>query len=106
MKTNMVDLQKIISLDGVREKIFKIKDMYHPRLIANLSKEANDIYLVRKLICEDLSKLLDEKDINFGKVKDYIKDQIKKNKEQLKQIQSDDDINAIKVTIKEWEEFL
>ena len=103
---NMDDFQEILSLEGVREKIFKIKDMYHPRLIANLSKEANDIYLARKLICEDLSKLLDEKDINFGKVKDYIKDQIKKNKEQLKQIQSDDDINAIKVTIKEWEDFL
>lgn len=103
---NMDDFQEILSLDGIREKIFKIKDMYHPNLIANLSKEANDIYLARKSICEDLSKLLDEKDINFGKVKDYIKDQIKKNKKQLKQAQSDIDMNFIKTTIKEWEEFL
>ena len=103
---NMDDFQEILSLEGVREKIFKIKDMYHPRLIANLSKEANDIYLARKLICEDLSNLLDEEDINFGKVKDYIKDQIKENKEQLKQVPNDDDINAIKVTIKEWEDFV
>jgi len=97
---------KILSLEGVREKIFKIKDMYNPRLIANLSKEANDIYLTRKSIYEDLLKLLDEKDIDFIKVKDYIKDQIKKNREQLKQAQSDFDINFIKITIKEWEEFL
>jgi len=103
---NMDDFQETLSLEGVREKIFKIKDMYHLRLIANLSKEANDIYLARKSICEDLLKLLDEKDINFSKVKDYIKDQIKKNKKQLKLAQNDIDTNFIKTTIKEWEEFL
>ncbi len=103
---NMDDFQEILSLEGVREKIFKIKDMYHPRLIANLSKEANDIYLARKSICEDLLKVIDEKDINFSRVKDYIKDQIKKNKKQLKLAQDDIDTSFIKTTIKEWEEFL
>ena len=101
----MDDFQELLSLEDIREKIFKIKDLYNPRLIANLSKEANDIYLARKSICEDLQKLLEEKDINFDKVKEYIKDQIKENKDQLKQAQNDDDINFLKTTIKEWEEF-
>ena len=80
--------------------------MYHPKLIANLSKEANDIYLARKSICKDLLKLLDEKDINFSRVKDYIEDQIKKCNTQLKEAQNDIETNFIKTTIKEWEEFL
>jgi hypothetical protein len=103
---SMEDIRKILSLDGVREKIFKIKEMYNPRLIANLSKEASDIYLVRKSIWEDLQKLLDEKDINIVKVKDFIKEQIKKSKTDLKQAQNDEDINFLKITVKEWEEFL
>ena len=102
----MNEFQEELSLMGIKEKIFKINDMYNPRLVANLSKEANDIYLARKSICEEVQKLLDKEDIDLDKVKDYIKGQIKKIKNQLKQAQSDDEINAIKITLKEWEEFL
>ncbi len=74
------DVKKLLSLEGIREKIFKIENMYHPNLVANLSKEMYDLYLIRNSICNQLLELLNQKDIEIDKVHDFIKEKIKNSK--------------------------
>ncbi|MFW9948237.1 MAG: hypothetical protein ACFFDX_15535, partial [Candidatus Odinarchaeota archaeon] len=79
------DIDKMLSLQAIGEKIFKIKNMYHPSLIANLSKEAYDLYLIRDSICSQLLELLKEKDINIAKLNNFIKSKIGESKKKLKE---------------------
>ncbi len=102
----MNDIGELLSLRAIKEKIFKRKSMYHPNLVANLSKEAYDIYIIRKSTREDLLRFMEDKDIDANKVLDFINDQIKKCNSQLKEAQKDIDIKSIKTKIDEWKEFL
>ncbi len=100
------EIKKLLSLEGIREKIFKIENMYHPNLIANLSKEMYDLYLIRDSICNQLLELLKEKDIDIDKVHDFIKEKIKNSKKRLKVAKNGIETEAIKATIEEWKQFL
>jgi len=100
------DFGNRISIDKLEEKIFKIKEMYHPNLIKNLSKEANDLYLIRKSVCNELIKVTSEKDIKYSKIIEYIKNEIEKNKERFKNISDQIELTLIQLTIEEWEGFL
>ena len=100
------DVKKLLSLEGIREKIFKIEDMYHPNLIANLSKEMYDLYLLRDSICKQLLELLKEKDIDIDRVHDFIKEKIQNSKKRLKVAKNGTEAEAIKATIEEWKQFL
>ncbi|MFX1489842.1 MAG: hypothetical protein ACFFBI_11880 [Promethearchaeota archaeon] len=95
-----------MSIIALKEKIFKIKGMYNPNLISNLSKEMWDLYLIRESICEQLLELSSENGINIGKVKDFIKSKIEENKKKLKDETDEFKIQLIELSIKEWEEFL
>ena len=99
------DFGNRISIDKLEEKIFKIKEMYHPNLIKNLSKEAYDLYLIRKSVCNELLKVTSEKDIKYSKIVDYIKNEIEKNKERLKNASDPIELTLIQLTIEEWEGF-
>ncbi|MFW9865460.1 MAG: hypothetical protein ACFFEN_05110 [Candidatus Thorarchaeota archaeon] len=95
-----------MSIYAIKEKIFKIKGMYNPNLISNLSKEMYDLYLIRESICEQLLKLSSEKEIDIVKIKDFIKMKIKENKEKLKIETKEYEVKLLQLTIREWEEFL
>lgn len=99
------DFGNRISVNKLEEKIFKIKEMYHPNLIKNLSKEAYDLYLIRKSVCNELLKVTSEKDIKYSKIVDYIKNEIEKNKERLKNASDPIELTLIQLTIEEWEGF-
>ncbi|MFX1269435.1 MAG: hypothetical protein ACFFAK_15860 [Promethearchaeota archaeon] len=100
------DINKMLSLQAIEEKVFKIKNMYHPSLITNLSKEAYDLYLIRDSICNQLLELLKEKDIYIGKVNDFIKSKIRESKKRLKEAENEIEVEIIKLTIDEWKQFL
>ena len=100
------DINKILSLQAIREKVFKIKNIYHSSLIANLSKEAYDLYLIRNSICNQLFELLKEKDIDIAKLNDFIKSKIRESKKKLKEVENEIEAKMIKITIEEWKEFL
>jgi len=100
------DFGNRISISKLEEKILKIKEMYHPNLIKNLSKEAYDLYLIRKSVCNELLKVTSEKDIKYSKIVDYIKNEIEKNKERLKNASDPIELTLIQLTIEEWEGFL
>lgn len=100
------DFGNRISISKLEEKIFKIKEMYHPNLIKNLSKEAYDLYLIRKSVCNELLKVTSEKDIKYSKIVGYIKNEIEKNKELFKNTSEQIELALIQLTIEEWEGFL
>jgi len=100
------DVKKLLSIKMIEEKIFKMKNMYHPNLIVNLSKEACDLYLVRNSICDQLLELLNERDIDISKINDFIKQKIAENKKRLKEAKNGEEADIIKITIEEWEQFL
>jgi len=103
---NLDDLGELISLTKIGQKIFEIKDRYHPNLIANLSKEAYDLYLIRMSICDQLLEQLDKKGITIEKVEDYIRNKIKENRERLDKQKDEIETEVIQLSIKEWEDFL
>lgn len=86
--------------------MFKIKSMYHPNLIVNLSKESHDLYLIRNSICDLLLELLNEKDIDITKVKNFIKNKIEENKKQLKEVENEIEAERFNMLIEEWKQFL
>ena len=100
------DFGNRISINKLEEKIFKIKEKYHPNLIKNLSKEAYDLYLIRKSVCNELLKVTSEKDIKYSKIVEYIKNEIEKNKERFKNTSEQIELTLIQLTIEEWEGFL
>ncbi|MFX1572761.1 MAG: hypothetical protein ACFFB0_08430 [Promethearchaeota archaeon] len=100
------DLRELISLSKIGEKIFKIKDMYNLNLISNLSKEAHDLYLIRMSICNQLLEQLDKKGITVEKIKDFIGNKLKQNRERLNNAKNANETKFIQISIKEWEDFL
>lgn len=100
------DVKKLLSIQAIEEKIYKMKEKYHPNLIANLSKEMYDLYLIRNSIYDQLLALLKEKDIDIGKVHDFIKKKINESKKRLKEAKNGNEAETIKITIEEWKEFL
>jgi len=100
------DIKKLLSLERIREKIFKIENMYHPNLVANLSKEMYDLYLIRNSICNQLLVLLNQKDIEIDKVLDFIKEKIKNSEKRLKVAKNGTEAEEIKAAIEEWKQFL
>ena len=103
---NSDDLGKLISLTKIGEKIFKIKQMYHPNLIANLSKEAYDLYLIRMSICDQLLEQLDKKGITVEKIEDFVRSKVKQSRERLDKAKFETETVLIQLNIKEWEDFL
>ena len=100
------DVKKILSIQAIEEKIYKMKERYHPNLIKNLAKEAYDLYLIRKSIYDQLHALLDEKDIDIRKVNDFIKKKIEQSEKKLKETKNEIEAESIKITIEEWKQFL
>jgi len=87
-------------------KISERQGIYNPSLVANLSKEMDEIYVIRKSVHENLLKFMEDKDIDAKKVIDFINDQIKKCNNQLKEAKNDSDIKSINTEMDEWKEFL
>ncbi len=102
---NSEDLGNIISLSKIGQKIFEIKGKYHPNLIANLSREAYDLYVIRMSICDQLLEQLDKKGITVEKIEDFIKNKMKESKEQLDKAKDEMESELIQLTIKEWKDF-
>jgi len=103
---NLDDFKGIFDLEGIRKKIIKIKIMYNPNLIANLSKDMYDRYTIRDSMCNDLLQLMEQMEINNEKVKNFIENKIKILEEKQKSVQSIENANYLKMAILEWKTFL
>jgi hypothetical protein len=103
---NPIDIKNLLFIEAIEKKIFKTKSMYHPNLIANLSEEAYDLYVIRNSICDQLLELINERNIKISRVNEFIKEKIKKNKQKLKAAKNVKEVDTIKRTIEEWKQFL
>jgi hypothetical protein len=100
------NMDNILNIKHIEEKIFKYKSMYHPNLVANLSKEAYDLYLVRTSICDNLLLRLEKNKANYEEILQYIKKQIEESKVKLKNAKNEEESTYFKLSIQEWKTFL
>ena len=100
------DLRNLLNIKSIEEKIFKYKTMYHPNLVANLSKEAYDLYFIRSSISDKLSNIVSKNRTNYKEVHDYIKNQIDRLSNKLKNSKDEQEKIYLKLTIDVWNEFL
>lgn len=61
---------------------------------------------MRISIRDQLLKVLNERYMDFAKIKDYMKEKMARSKEELKEAKNKIEIDFIKVFIEEWEQFL
>ncbi|MFX1316259.1 MAG: hypothetical protein ACFE9T_10375 [Promethearchaeota archaeon] len=99
MWENKEEFQETFYLSQLRMKIFSELERYHPNLVANLSKEMHEKYIIKKAIYDDLLELLDDIQITEIKVKEYIRNKIEINKKLLKTEKSEDQLKALKLKI-------
>ena len=103
---NLDELKGIFDLDDIRKRIFKIKNIYNPNLISNLSKEMHDRYTIRESMCNDLLSLIEQIEINNEKVKIFIEKRIKDLEEKLRMSQNQEEAQYLQMEIEEWKDFL
>lgn len=100
------NLKNILNIKSIEEKIIKYKTMYHPNLVANLSKEAYDLYVVRSSISDKLNSLIEKNRSNYDEVHKYIKNQIASLNNKLHNSQDEQEKIYLKLTIDVWNDFL
>jgi hypothetical protein len=100
------DINDLLNLQRIEEKIFKFKQMYHPNLIANLSKEAYDLYSIRESIGNQLLEEIEKKENNFQKVKELISRKISEIERKLKKTTDLIENNLLRLRLEEWKAFL
>ncbi|MEJ2295704.1 MAG: hypothetical protein P8Y23_13195 [Candidatus Lokiarchaeota archaeon] len=99
-------LDELLILQKIEEKIFKIKSMYHPNLIANLSIKAYDLYLIRNSISNQLLEELKKENRNFQMIKNFITKKISEIEMKLKNTTNISERSFLKLNLEEWKAFL
>ena len=100
------NIKELVSLQKIEGRIFKFKSMYHPNLVANLSKEAYDLYVTRNSIGEQLLVELRKKEANLKKINQFINDKILEIEMRLKKETDQFEIDFLKMNLDEWKAFL
>lgn len=79
---------------------------YNPNLIANLSKEGHDIYLLRKTICEEIFPIVTTPEISLNEVKEYIQNKINETQKLLAETNAVEEKKLLNLKIKEYDDLL
>ena len=79
---------------------------YNPNLISNLSKEAYDLYIIRKQICEYIFSLVTDQSMTLDNLKNILHEEIKKVKDLRKQADSKEERKFLELKIGELEDYL
>jgi wobble nucleotide-excising tRNase len=80
--------------------------MYNPNLIANLSKEAYDIYVIRKKTCEYIFSLVTTQGMTLDNLKKILNEEVKEVKIMRKNTDSEEEKAFFGLKIKELEDYL
>jgi len=100
------NVKEILAIQRIEEKIFKFKSIYHPNLVANLSKEAYDLYIIRNSIGEQILEELHEKGRISQKIYQFITKKIREIEMKLKNTTDILQIDFLKLSLEEWKAFL
>jgi len=101
-----VNLKELLAIQKIEQKIFKFKSMYHPNLIANLSKEAYNLYVIRNSIGNQLLEELSRNERSLQKIKKFITNKIGEIQMKLKKATDISEIDFLKLSLDEWKAFL
>jgi hypothetical protein len=100
------NIRKLLDIQKIEDKIFKFKSIYHPNLIANLSKEAYDLYVIRNSIGNQLLEELSKNERSLQKIKKFITNKIGEIEMKLKKATDISEIDFLKLSLDEWKAFL
>lgn len=102
-KNKIID-QLLVSKIG-QKALDKISN-YNPNLIANLSKQAYDLYLIRKNICEEIFPIVTTPEITLSNVKEYIQAKINEAQILLDKTKLVEDKELLNLRIEELKDLL
>ena len=100
------NVKEMLAIQKIEEKIFKYKSMYHPNLVANLSKEAYDLYVIRNSIGEQLLEELNKKGRSLQEINKFKNKKIREIEMKLKNTTDILQIDFLKLSLEEWKAFL
>ena len=103
------DKDKILDMllvSKIGQKALDKVSNYNPNLIANLSKEMHDLYLLRKSICEEIFPIITSQNITLREVKEYIQNQINETHKLLAETKGAEEKKLLRLKIEEFEDLL
>lgn len=103
------DKNKILDMllvSKIGQKALDKVSNYNPNLIANLSKEGHDLYLLRKSICEEIFPFVTTPEITLKEVKGYIQEKIYEVQKLLKEADSAEEKKLLDLRIEEYKDLL
>jgi len=102
-KENLMEMFAVSKIgDRALNKIAK----YNPNLISNLSKEAYDLYIIRKQICEYIFSLVTTQGMTLDNLKKILFEEITKVKDLRKNADSEEERKFLDLKIEELEDYL
>lgn len=102
-KNKMLDM---VLVSKIGQRALQKVSVYNPNLIANLSKEAHDLYLLRKSICEEIFPIVTTPEITLKEVEDFIQNKINKAQKLLTETNVVEEIKLLNLRIEEFEDLL
>ena len=96
----------ILSVSKIGQKALEKVSKYNPNLIANLSKQAYDLYIIRKNICEEIFPIVTTPEISLSKVKEYIQNKINEAQNLLKKTKLLEEKELLNLRIEELKDLL
>jgi len=102
-KNKMLDM---LLVSKIGQKALDKVSNYNPNLIANLSKEGYDLYLLRKTICEEIFPIVTAPEISLNEVKEYIQNKINETQELLAETNGAEEKKMLNLRIEEYNDLL
>jgi hypothetical protein len=96
----------MLSVSKIGQKALDKVSNYNPNLIANLSKQAYDLYTIRKSICEEIFPIVTTPEITLSKVKEYIQNKINEAQNLLEKTKLVDERELLNLRIEELKDLL
>ena len=102
-KNKILDM---LLVSKIGQKALEKVSKYNPNLIANLSKQAYDLYLIRKNICEEIFPIVTTPEITLNEVRKYIQNKINEIQNLLDKTKSAEDKELLNLRIEELGDLL
>ena len=96
----------MLLVSKIGQKALNKVSNYNPNLIANLSKQAYDLYLIRKSICEEIFPIVITPEITLTEVKEYIQNKINEAQNLVEKTESVEDRELLNLRIEELKDLI
>ena len=101
-----LEVNNALYITKLTEKAFRTIEMYNPNLVSNLSREAYDLYTVRKDVAERILAFTEKLDKNQAEVREYLKSEIKAVETLLEKEENPETRRLLEMKIGELKEYL